>query len=118
MATGMPVTSEAIVGNRRAGATVVADHVTAPPFTNDDNTGMAPAFKESWPSPSSTNKMTCSARCSVDGAAGAPAVPRAAKADEWDMERTNVPTRAIDRLIRAQRTGLIDFITCLTTGSR
>ena len=43
----MPVTSEAIVGNRRAGATAVADQVTAPSFTRDDNTGIAPQVQPS-----------------------------------------------------------------------
>ncbi len=58
--TGMPVINDAIVGNRNAGFTAVADQVTAPSLISLLRVGIAPPFSESWPNPSSTNRMTCS----------------------------------------------------------
>lgn len=58
--TGIPVNSEAIVGRRRAGVTAAADQVTDPSFTKRLKTGIAPVLRESFPTPSSTNRITCS----------------------------------------------------------
>src|SRR5687768_16367927 len=53
---------DAIVGNRSAGLTVVADHVTDPPLTNLLSVGMVPPLRDSCPKPSRTKRITCSVR--------------------------------------------------------
>src|SRR5579885_942789 len=63
--TGKPVKSEAIVGNRNGGLTALAFHVTDPSLTSRLRTGMAPLFSDSFPTPSRTNKITCSGDASA-----------------------------------------------------
>src|SRR5262245_50191248 len=58
--TGIPVINDAIVGNRNAGLTAVADQVTAPSLIKRLRVGIVPPLKESWPNPSRTKRMTCS----------------------------------------------------------
>src|SRR2546427_6315868 len=58
--TGNPVINDAIVGNRNAGFTAVADQVTAPSLINRLRVGIVPPFRESWPNPSRTKRITCS----------------------------------------------------------
>ena len=58
--TGIPVINDAIVGSRNAGFTAVADQVTAPSLTNRLRVGIVPPFRESWPNPSRTKRITCS----------------------------------------------------------
>ena len=68
--TGIPVTNDAMVGNRNPGFTAVADQVTAPSLTNRLTVGIVPPFRESWPNPSRTKRMTCSLG-TVEAEAGA-----------------------------------------------
>jgi len=116
LATGIPVTNDAIVGKRRAGATAVADQVTDPSFTRDDKTGITPLFNDSWPSPSKTNRMTCSVAAS--GAEGAPP-PRAAKAMDEEEENTRVRprNRAIRNAAAVIENARISLMSCLTRES-
>src|SRR5262245_15771888 len=65
--TGTPVMIEAIVGNRSAGLTPVADQVTDPSLISLDIVGIAPPLRESCPNPSRTKRITCS----VSGTEGA-----------------------------------------------
>src|SRR4051794_12343863 len=58
--TGIPVINDAMVGSRNAGFTAVADQVTAPSLANRLRVGIVPPFRESWPNPSRTKRMTCS----------------------------------------------------------
>jgi hypothetical protein len=51
---------DAIVGNRRAGLTALADQVTDPSLTILLSVGIVPPLRESWLNPSSTKRMTCS----------------------------------------------------------
>src|SRR4029077_2492490 len=75
--TGIPVINDAIVGSRKAGFTAVADQVTAPSLINRLRVGIVPPFRESWPNPSRTKRITCSVGV-VESEAGADTAPSAA----------------------------------------
>ncbi len=107
-----------MVGNRRAGATAVADHVTAPSFTSVDKTGMALLFNDSCPSPSSTNRMTCSVVTSeADGRTAEDS--RAARAMDWNENVVTMRDRTrampMPQAAMVVRMLLVRTITCLTT---
>src|SRR5712692_1421352 len=74
--TGIPVINDAIVGSRNAGFTAVADQVTAPSLINRLRVGIVPPFKESWPNPSRTKRITCSVGA-IEAGAGADTVATA-----------------------------------------
>ena len=71
--TGIPVINDAIVGSLSAGFTAVADQVTAPSLINRLRVGIVPPFKEPWPNPSRTKRMTCSVGAIKSGAGADPA---------------------------------------------
>lgn len=71
--TGIPVINDAIVGSLSAGFTAVADQVTAPSLINRLRVGIVPPFKEPWPNPSRTKRMTCSVGAIKSGAGAVPA---------------------------------------------
>src|SRR5262245_28400213 len=96
--TGIPVISDAIVGSRNAGFTAVADHVTAPFLINRLRVGIAPFFRESWPNPSRTKRMTCSVGA-VGAGAGVDTVATAAS-----LERTSARTQRDTANIRIDHT--------------
>src|SRR3977135_2719455 len=68
--TGIPVINDAIVGSLNAGFTAVADQVTAPSLINRLRVGIVPPFKEPWPNPSRTKRMTYSVGAIKAGAGG------------------------------------------------
>ena len=72
--TGIPVINDAIVGSRNAGLTAVADQVTDPSLINRLRVGIVPPFKESWPNPSRTKRITCSVGAVEAGASPGAAV--------------------------------------------
>src|SRR5919204_4540471 len=95
--TGMPVSSDAIVGRRCGGATAAADQVTEPSFTSRLSTGIDPLLSDSCPRPSSTNRITCSG-CGGGGVA-------ALAAYDGDHEPETAANAATIRDSRPQRHG-------------
>src|SRR5262245_13028907 len=89
---------EAIVGNRNAGLTPVADQVTDPSLISLDIVGIAPPLRESCPNPSRTKRITCSVRGTEGallptGGAGCIEAPDEPTSTTMEMPTTNVATR-------------------------
>src|SRR5688572_32415187 len=106
--TGTPVMIDAIVGNRRAGLTALADQVTDPSLTNLLSVGIVPPLRESRLNPSSTKRMTCSVGGLVGIAfpSGEAEGRRGAAAEETIMETKH-------RLIVSAPTQLFFHVICV-----
>ena len=92
--TGIPVINDAIVGSRNAGFTAVADQVTALILTNRLRVGIVPPFRESWPNPSRTKRITCSVGA-IEAGADADSVATAASLGRtrWRKKRDTASIR-------------------------
>src|SRR4029077_14140521 len=95
--TGIPVINDAIVGNRNAGFTAVADQVTAPSLTKRLRVGIVPPFRESWLNPSRTKRITCSvgvveSEAGADTVAAAPSLGRTRWKEKGDGHYSHRPS--------------------------